>query len=118
MRAGVGPWNSNWMSYFRATTDEAFAEWSIGGQRTRDDFVLTPWQPGAVGSSPAGLTLALSGASTSGNPVTMSTDGPCQLQGANLTLLSPETCVVTAASLGNGGSLTPSTSAYTVTITK
>jgi hypothetical protein len=90
---------------------------------TADSITLTsvgsgPWQPGAVGSSPAGLTLALSGASTSGNPVTLSTNGPCQFQGADLTLLSPGTCVVTAVSLGNGGSLVPSAPSYEVTVTK
>lgn len=94
----------------------------VAAAPTPDTITLTsvgngPWQPGAVGSSPAGLTLALAASSLSGNPVTLATDGPCQMQGANLTLLSPGTCVVTATSLGNGGSLTSSASAYTVTIT-
>ena len=106
-----------------ATNANASQQVNVEAAPTPDTITLTsvgngPWQPGAVGSSPAGLTLALAGSSASGNPVTLGTDGPCQLQGANLTLLSPGSCTVTATALGNGGSLTPSTSAYTVTITK
>ncbi|MBI1350088.1 MAG: hypothetical protein GC156_03105 [Actinomycetales bacterium] len=75
------------------------------------------WPPGPVGSLPAGSGLQLSAASTSGSPVTLSTDGPCTINGDTLTVLSAGTCTVTASTLGTNGSLVPSSSNYVITIT-
>lgn len=90
----------------------------VGDAVTMTPAGSAPWGPGAVGSLPAGSSLGLTPTSVSGNPVTMATDGPCQLQGGTLTVLSAGTCQITATSLGNGGSLSPSTASYSVTITK
>jgi hypothetical protein len=90
---------------------------------TADVVTLTaggvgPWAPGSVGTLKAGTSVALSGASTSGAPVTLSTTGPCTINGDTLTVLSMGSCTVTAASLGNNGSLVASTSDYTIAISK
>lgn len=77
--------------------------------------VVAPWQNGALA---AGGSVDLPATSLSGNPVTMSTSGPCQIQGTTLTVLSPGTCTVTSTSLGNGGSLAPATQTNVITITK
>ncbi len=89
---------------------------------TADVVTLTPagsgpWPPGPVGSLPAGSGLQLTAGSTSGAPVVLSTTGPCTINGAVLTVLSAGSCIVTAHSLGNNGSLAPASYDYTVTIT-
>jgi len=86
-----------------------------------DAITVTPagsaaWGPGAVGSLPAGSSLGLAATSTSGNPVVLTTDGPCQLDGSTLTVLSAGNCSLMAHSLGNGDGLAASTSTYTVAI--
>ena len=78
----------------------------------------TPWSSGNVGTLTQGNYVEISAASISGNPVTLSTDGPCGNDGTFLTMLGPGTCTITAASLGNGGSLTASSASYTITVVR
>jgi hypothetical protein len=75
-----------------------------------------PWAPGNVGSLQQGDSVQLTPTSTSGNPVTLTTDGPCAADAATITILGPGTCQIIASSLGNGGSLSPTTQTYSVTI--
>lgn len=75
-----------------------------------------PWVPGNVGTLTAGNTVELTPASQSGNPVTLSNDGPCVVNAGIVTVLGPGTCSITAASLGNGRSLKPAEQTYTVTV--
>lgn len=77
----------------------------------------TAWTPGSVGSLQAGNTVQLSPSSTSGNPVTLSSNGPCVLEGATVTALGAGTCVITASSLGNSGTLSAATAQYSITVT-
>lgn len=90
---------------------------------TPDVITVTPagsgaWAPGNVGSLPQGSMVQLVPTSVSGNSVTLSTNGPCALDAADLTLLGPGQCEITAQSVGNGGSLTPAESVYAVTVTR
>jgi len=87
---------------------------------TPDSITVTPtgapaWTPGPVGTLTQGNTVTLTPTSASGNPVTMSSDGPCAFEDAVLTILGPGTCTITAASYGNGGSLTGTQTDYTIT---
>ncbi len=66
---------------------------------------------------PQGSVTELTPTSQSSNPVTLTTDGPCALDAARLNALGPGQCEITATSLGNDGSLSPTTATYTVTIT-
>ena len=75
-----------------------------------------PWAPGNVGSLQQGDSVQLTPTSTSGNPVTLTTDGPCAADAAAITMLGPGTCQIIASSLGNGGSLSPTAQTYSVTI--
>jgi hypothetical protein len=63
-----------------------------------------------------GNLVEFTAASQSGNPVTLSTDGPCGGDGTYITMLGPGTCTITATSLGNGGSLTGTSNSYTITV--
>lgn len=86
-----------------------------------DVITVTPsgapaWTSGSVGSFQQGTNVTLTPTSTSGNPVTMSSDGPCAFEDAVLTMLGPGTCTVTATSFGNGGSLSGTADTYTINI--
>ena len=88
---------------------------------TADVITLTPtgspaWPAGNVWSLTQGNTVELTPTSVSGNPVTLATDGPCALDGAQLNALGPGQCTVTAKSLGNGGSLAAAESAYIISV--
>ena len=88
-----------------------------------DTITLTPtgapaWGPGNVGTLTQGSWVELTPNSTSGNPVTLATDGPCTLEAGILTVLGPGTCEVTASSLGNGGNLAPSQATYTIEVVR
>lgn len=89
---------------------------------TSDAITVTPsggttWTPGAPASLVAGTAVTLTAAAASGNPVTLSPSGPCAIEGSSLTVLSAGSCTVTATSMGNGGSLKATSSAYTVNVT-
>ena len=75
-----------------------------------------PWVPGNMGTLTQGNTVELTPSSQSGNPVTLSTDGPCAANAGTVTMLGPGTCAITARSLGNGGTLKADEQTYTVTI--
>ncbi|HEY7824139.1 MAG TPA: hypothetical protein VIG24_14960 [Acidimicrobiia bacterium] len=75
-----------------------------------------PWVPGNMGTLTQGNTVELTPTSQSGNPVTLSTDGPCAANAGTVTMLGPGTCAITARSLGNGGTLKADEQTYTVTI--
>lgn len=88
---------------------------------TPDAITVTPsggsaWAPGAVGAVTAGGFVTITPTSTSGNPVSVSVAGPCALEAADITFLAAGQCTVTATSLGNGTTLSPSSAEYTVTI--
>jgi hypothetical protein len=70
-----------------------------------------PWPP----TLPTMGTAQLSATATSGNPVTLSATGSCVIAGATLRALAAGPCTVTAASMGNGGSLAPSTTSFVTT---
>jgi len=77
----------------------------------------TAWTSGSVGTLQQGTNVTLTPTSASGNPVTMSSNGPCAFEDAVLTMLGPGTCTVTATSVGNGGSLSGTQDTYTINIT-
>lgn len=80
-----------------------------------DDAIALASLPSSLtGGASAELTVG----SASGHPVIVSTEGPCQLQGARLTVLSAGTCTLTAMSLGNGGSLQSATTTTAVASTR
>ena len=87
-----------------------------------DEITVTPtgsftWSNGAAVTLPQGSVAELTPTSQSGNPVTLTADGPCALDAAQFNALGPGQCEITATSLGNGGSLSPTSSTYKVTIT-
>jgi hypothetical protein len=75
-----------------------------------------PLAAGNVGVLEPGNYVEFTAASLSGNPVTVSTDGPCGGDGTYITVLGPGTCTITATSLGNGGSLAATSDTYTITV--
>jgi hypothetical protein len=80
-----------------------------------DAITMNPAVPATL---PAGTSLALSGAATSGSTVTLAPNGPCVINAGVLTVLSAGTCTITATSVGSGTSGLLGTSAtYSVTIT-
>ena len=86
-----------------------------------DTLTLTPtgapaWGPGNVGTLTQGSWVAVTPQSTSGNPVTLASDGPCAIEGGIITVLGPGTCSITASSLGNGGNLAPTQATYTINV--
>jgi hypothetical protein len=88
---------------------------------TADAITVTPagddaWAPGEVGVSQQGDSIPLATSSQSGNPVILATDGPCVANAQTLTVLGPGTCSITAASVGNGGSLTGTTQNYAISV--
>ena len=88
---------------------------------TPDRITITPagasaWGPGVVGTLTAGNSVALTPAALSGNPVPLSTDGPCVISAGVVTVLGPGTCVIAATSLGNGGSLAASSANYLINV--
>ena len=110
----------------------ASADFAINGTDTQvinvrpapeaDEITVTPtgsspWSNGAAVTLPQGSVAELTPTSQSGNPVTLTADGPCALDAAQFNALGPGQCEITATSLGNDGSLSPTTSTYTVTIT-
>ena len=108
------------------------ADFAINGTNTQvinvrpapeaDEITITPtgsspWSQATGAALQQGGVAELDPTAESGNPVTLSTDGPCALDAVQLNALGPGQCEITATSLGNGGSLFPTTSTYTVTIT-
>ena len=88
---------------------------------TADAITVTPagapaWGPGIVGTLTQGSSVQLTPQSLSGNPVTLSADGPCALNAATITVLGPGTCSVTASSVGNGANLAPAQATYTINV--
>jgi hypothetical protein len=88
---------------------------------TPDSITMTPdgapaWGPGLVGTLTQGSYVSVTPQSVSGNPVTLTPDGPCAIEGGVITVLGPGTCSVTAFSLGNGGSLAPTAATYTIDV--
>jgi hypothetical protein len=86
-----------------------------------DSITVTPtgapaWVPGSVGTLTAGNSVTLAPSSASGNPVTLSVNGPCAMEAGVLTVLSAGTCTVTASSIGNGGSLKAAQAQYTIMV--
>lgn len=86
-----------------------------------DSITVTPagapaWGPGSVGTLTAGNSVTLTPSSASGNPVTLSVNGPCAMEAGVLTVLGAGTCTVTASSIGNGGSLKAAQAQYTITV--
>lgn len=86
-----------------------------------DAIAVTPtggsaWAPGVVGTLRVGNFVELTPSSQSGNPVTLSVDGPCAMEAGTLTLLGPGQCTVTADSIGNGTDLGATQSTYIVEI--
>ena len=69
-----------------------------------------------IGVLKPGNFVGFTVASLSGNPVTLSTDGPCGGDGPYITMLGPGTCTIKASSLGNGGSLAATSDSYTITV--
>ena len=88
---------------------------------TPDSITITPagasaWGPGVVGTLSVGNSVPLTPSALSGNPVPLSADGPCVINAGIVTVLGPGTCVITATSLGNGGSLAASSSNYLIKV--
>ena len=88
---------------------------------TPDGITITPagagaWGPGLVGTLTAGNSVGLTPTSSSGNPVTLSTDGPCAMNAGTVTVLGPGQCIITSTSLGDGGSLAASSSTYLINV--
>jgi len=86
-----------------------------------DSITVSPqgapaWGPGNVGTLTVGSYVELTPTSTSNNPVTLASNGPCAFEAEVLTMLGPGTCTVTATSFGNGGSLSATANNYTNTI--
>ena len=109
----------------------ASADFSINGTDTQiinvqpapasDGITVTPagapaWGPGVVGTLVAGNSVSLTPTSASGNPVTLSVNGPCAVEAATLTVLGAGQCTLTASSIGNGGSLKAAQSQYTINV--
>jgi len=74
------------------------------------------WAQGVVGTLRVGDYVELTPSARSGNPVTLSVDGPCAMEAGTLTVLGPGQCSVTAASIGNGSSLTATEATYVVEV--
>ena len=90
---------------------------------TADTITVTPtgspaWNPGNVGTLTQNSWVEVTPQSTSGHPVTLTSDGPCAIEAGTITVLGPGTCSITATSLGNGADLAPTQAAYTITVTK
>lgn len=86
-----------------------------------DAITVTPtggaaWAPGVVGTLQVGNFVELTPSSQSGNPVTVSVDGPCAMEAGTLTLLGPGQCSVTAASIGNDSSLRATEATYVIEV--
>jgi len=86
-----------------------------------DTLTMTPtgapaWGPGNVGTLTQGSWVEVTPQSTSGNPVTLASDGPCAIEGGIITVLGPGTCAIIASSLGNGGNLAPTQATYTINV--
>ena len=75
------------------------------------------WSAGNVGTLQAGNSVQLTTSSASGNPVTLSSNGPCVIEGSTVAILGVGTCVITAFTLGNAGTLTPASAQYSITVT-
>lgn len=121
---GVGTvkWAPTQVGYQTIGVGYASANFGINGTASQVINVQPAPQPDAITVTPAvatslpvGSTVSLNLTAESSNPITASADGPCAIDGTDLTILGPGECTVTAQGLGNGGSLTPSTQAFTVT---
>jgi len=130
---GNGTWTPTQVGFQTIRVEYASADFGFNGNDTQvinvqpaptpDSITVTPvesapWSSGNVGTLTQGNYVEVSAASLSGNPVTLSTDGPCGSDGTFITMLGPGTCTITAASLGNGGSLTASSASYTITVVR
>ncbi len=130
---GQSTWTPTQAGFQTIRVEYASADFGFNGNDTQvinvqpaptpDSITVTPvesapWSSGNVGTLTQGNYVEVSAASLSGNPVTLSTDGPCGSDGTFITMLGPGTCTITAASLGNGGSLTASSASYTITVVR
>ena len=61
-------------------------------------------------------TAQVAATAKSTNPVTLSATGACVISGSTLRALAAGPCTVTAAAMGNGGSLSASTTSYTLNV--
>lgn len=128
---GNAQWTPGQTGIQTVGVEYASADFAINGRDTQvinvlpaptpDTVTVTPagsaaWAPGNVGILRQGNYVQLTPTSLSGNPVQLSTDGPCAADAADVTMLGPGVCEITATSIGNGGSLAPTSATYTVTI--
>ena len=86
-----------------------------------DSITVTPegapsWGPGLVGTLTQGSYVEVTPQALSGNPVTLTTDGPCAVGGGIITVLGPGQCSITASSLGNGANLAPTNATCTINV--
>jgi len=121
---GVGSvkWAPTQVGYQTVGVGYASANFGINGKDRQVINVQPAPQPDAItvtpaveASLPVGSTVSLNLTAESSNPVRASTDGPCAIDGTDLTILGPGECTIIAQGLGNGGSLTASTQAFSVT---
>ena len=128
---GSSTWTPTKTGFQTVIVQYASANFAINGNNrqiinvlpapTPDSITVTPagasaWRPGVVGTLTAGNSVALNPSALSGNPVPLSTDGPCVISAGVVTVLGPGTCVITATSLGNSASLAASSSNYLINV--
>ncbi len=128
---GSSTWTPTQTGFQTIIVQYASANFAINGNNrqiinvqpapTPDRITITPsgapaWGPGVVGTLTTGNSVALTPSALSGNPVSLSPDGPCVISAGVVTVLGPGTCVITATSLGNGGSLAASSSNYLINV--
>ena len=128
---GSSTWTPTQTGFQTVVVQYASANFAINGNNrqiinvlpapTPDSITITPagasaWGPGVVGTLTAGNSVALTPSALSGNPVLLSTDGPCVISGGVVTVLGPGTCIITATSLGNDGSLATSSANYLINV--
>jgi hypothetical protein len=128
---GSSTWTPTQTGFQTVVVQYASANFAINGNNrqiinvlpapTPDSITVTPagapaWGPGVVGTLTTGNSVALTPSALSGNPVSLSTDGPCVISAGVVTVLGPGTCVITATSIGNGGSLATSSSNYLINV--
>jgi hypothetical protein len=73
------------------------------------------WIPNTAITMRPGQNFLISGTAASGSPVVINESGPCVINAALLTAVSPGTCVITATS-GGSASFTQGTATYQVSV--
>lgn len=124
-------WTPTQAGYQTVNVEYASANFAINGRDsqavfvqpapTPDSITVTPagapaWGPGVVGTLTQGSFVSVTPQSASGNPVTLTPNGPCAIEGGVVTVLGPGTCSITASSLGNGANLAPTQATYTINV--